>query len=335
MMAGFFVAVLAGGRYSDRRGKLPVMAAGCLLMCAGALAFALTDSFGAALGAAMLMGFGGGLAEGIAMAAVSDLYGENRRTAMLLWAQVVFAVGAVSAPFAVARLLASGMNWRIGYAGVAAASFISASAGFAAAALRRERPISGHHAGDGWRVLFTDRGVIWLSVAILLYVGAEAGQSSWLAAYMKGSLGSSNPLAAASVAFLWAGIGAGRVAATWLSKRLSDMALIRGALLLAAIAQSALLLLRGPKPAVLVAFLLGFCLAPVWPTILSVAGKSRPLQSGAVFGIVVAFGALGAAIFPPAIGQLADAVGMRAALWACVLILLADLAVSIRFKSEG
>ena len=334
MAIGFFAAILVGGRYSDKRGKALVLLVGCAFMSVGAYLFALASNFGIALAAIALLGIGGGFSEGIAMAIVSDLYGERRRTAMLNWAQMVFALGAIAAPLAVARLIGAGMRWQLGFVGTAV---ICAAAGLTTLAVvvaNGEKPLSAHVEDLGWREIAQDRLVLWLSLGILLYVGAECGQANWLAAYFEGDIGSTAALAASSVAFFWIGISSGRAVAAWMSKRVSDFALICWALGLGAVCQTALLLMHSSMPALAATFILGFCLAPVWPTILSTAGAAHPRQSGTVFGIIIAAGALGGAIFPPSIGWLADSLGMRASLWICVVLLIANLGLFLRLRSR-
>jgi len=326
--AGFFVAVLVGGRISDRRGKLPVMLGGCLAMSVGAYAFAWTSSFGMAAAAMLLIGVGGGLSEGIAMAALSDLYGERRRTAVLNWSQAAFALGAVAAPTAVARLLSLGIGWRVGYLAATAICAASGLLSLSAAAMKREKPVAAH--GSDWRPLVSDPLVIWLSLGILLYVGATLGLASWLSTYFEKSLRSTAALAASTVALLWGGIGVGRAVAAWLSKHLSDVALVTWSLGLAAACQVAMLVVSSPVAAFAAVAAIGFCLGPVWPTILSRAGAAYPAQSGTVFSILVAMGAVGFVAFPPLLGVAGTALGMGRALWLCFLLLVVSLAIFVR-----
>jgi fucose permease len=92
-------------------------------------------------------------------------------------------------------------------------------------------------------------------------------------------------------------------------------------------------LVGSPISALTLVFVLGFSLAPVWPTILSRAGEAYPSQSGTVFGILVAMGAVGFAIVPPVVGRVGDAVGIHLALWICFAILVVDLAIFVRLRS--
>ena len=308
MMTGFLVATPAAGRYSDRKGKYPVLVAGTALMAAGVTVVAWTSSFGVMLAAALLMGLGGGLTEGVAMAAAADLYAGSRRTAVLNYTQVVFAVGAIACPLAVAQLLKYEISWRYGFVGAAVVCAASAVLTFAARCKRREA-VPDYGPRSEWRDLIRNRTVLLLSLGILLYVGSESGTANWLALYFKRDLSASAVFAPWSVGVFWLGISAGRIAAACGSKHLADYALIKLSIGLAIVFQILLLLMHSPLIALGVVFMLGFFDGPVWPTILSRAGTAFPTSSGTVFGIVVAAGGLGAAAFSPMIGGLADGFG--------------------------
>lgn len=312
---GFFICVLIGGRYADKRGKLPVMFAGCLLMGAGAYLFARAPGYYVALAAVLVMGAGGAFTEAISMALVADVFG-TRRTAMLNIAQLLFATGAVIGPLATASMLAQHVDWRWAFIGTAAVCLLAAVVCLVSAARREERPLAHQHEGD-WRKLIRDRLILLFSLGILLYVAAETGQASWLAVYFKQHLKSQGQIAASTVAIFWAGIGVGRGTAAWLSRHVSDYSLICWSLGLAALLEAALLLSPSPGLALASVVLLGFSLGPVWPTIISRAGAAHPMESGVVVAIVVSAGGLGAALLPPAIGQVADAMGLWPALWMC------------------
>ena len=328
-MAGFFTCVLLGGRYSDKRGKLPVLGVGCVLMAIGSYLFAHVSTYFGALLAVFLMGAGGGLSEGIGMAVIADVFEPRRRTSMMNCAQIYFAIGAVVGPSAVSWLLAERIDWRWAYIGTAAFCVMGALLALVAVTRREETPLAHGHTGQ-WRELLRDRLVLLLSLGVLLYVGAEAGQGSWLAAYFKQDLRTAGPVAAATVAVFWAGIGLGRAVTAWTARHLSDYAIVCMGLGLATICQTALLVTHSSSFALVLVPLLGFALAPVWPTTISRASALHPAQTGTVLGIVVAAGSLGGGIFPAAIGQAADTFGLRPVLWSCVALLVINFSIFVR-----
>ena len=335
LMAGFFVAVLWAGGYSDRHGKLPAIAMGCITMCGGALLFSQTTNFTVATAAVLLIGVGGGLSEGTAMALVCDLHGGPRRTAIANLAQAMFSLGAVASPLMAGILIGMGVSWRYGYVATAAVCAVSAALALGALAMRMEKPVGAREGPSQWRALLSDRLVLLLAVGLLLYVGAEVGQSTWLSVYFKREIGSSGALAASSLALMWLGLGIGRLAINWVAKWSSEMAIIRWSMGLAAASQAALLLAREPVSALTSAFLLGVFLGPVFPTVVSRATSTHPRQSGTVTAIVVACGSVGVGVFSPLIGVLADSIGIGTALWVCFAVLLLGLGVFLRIRPAG
>lgn len=331
--AGFLAGVTAAGRFSDRFGKLPFISLGCLLLAAGLVAFGHSHGYLSALASTILIGAGGGFSESSAMALVGDLYVGRRRTAMLNWAQAVFGIGAVLAPVMIAALLRFGFGWRTGYFLAAAAPALSSVVALAVAAARREKRV-GHRAGEkGPRAVLSDPLVLRCSLAILLYVGAECGTAHWLAKYFRTELGASAPLAASGPAFFWGGVAAGRAAGAWVSGLLSEVSLSRWAIALAAAFQVVLLVSDSPLLGLPSAIAVGFFLGPVFPTIVGLAGAAHPGRSGAAAAAVIFSGAVGAAVFPPMVGGLADLTGLRAALWVCAAVLAVDLALLLRMDS--
>lgn len=322
--AGFLCCVLVGGRYSDKHGKLAVLGLGCVLMGIGSYMFAHAWSYAAVFVAVTVMGAGGGLAEGISMAAIADVFEVRGRTSMMNFAQTFFAVGAVLGPLGVSWLLAQHIDWRLAYVVASGLCVPGALLALTAVMRREERPVGHQHSGE-WRLLLKDRLVLALALGVLLYVGAEGGQGCWLAAYFKQDLHALGPIAAATVALFWAGIGLGRAVTTWTARHLSDYAIVCMALGLATISQTALLVVHSLVLALILVPILGFGLAPVWPTMISRASALHPRQTGTVLSIVVSAGAVGGGIIPAMIGQAADSVGLRYALWTCVVLSLINL----------
>ena len=323
MMAGFFTAVLVAGHYSDRVGKLPMVLTGALCMAAGALMFAVAGSFPLAAAAMLVMGIGGGCSEGASSALISDLYAGPRRASMMNLSQAAFGVGAIVVPIATGSLLKLGIDWRFAYLGTAVVCLATGALTLTALLQRFEKPL-GIHAGGGWRAVLRDPLIMFLSVGILLYVGAELGQSNWMSVYFLHNLHADAPLAAMSLSAMWFGIFAGRMIAAWVLRHITESALLCWSLGLAALSEASLLLVGSPVPGLVTSFALGTFLGPVFPTIVSRAGAAYPSQSGLATGMLISVGSLGFAIFPPIIGKVADSAGLRPALWICVAILIAN-----------
>ncbi len=331
LMVGFFISLLVGGRFADRIGKFPVMALGSFLMALGSFFFARAANFHAIIIATGVMGAGGGLAEGFSTAAISDLYHENRRTSMLNWSQALFGVGAITAPAIVAWILSNGIDWQIAYYITSILCFIGFLLGIHAVRIHNSMPSKAVIDKTKWRTLVKDPMLLWLSVGIMLYVGSESSLSGWLAVFFRNDLGSSLHLASLSVSILWAGITVGRFTVGWISNRVRDIAIIRTSLALSAALNIVLLIQQEPILALIAVFIAGICMAPCWPTIVSCAGSLSVTRSGTTISIVIAAGSLGCAIFPPMVGKMADAFGMRLALISCAVLAIINLGLFSKY----
>ncbi len=325
LMISFFTGVICAGRFTDKHGKLHAIWPGCAAMAVGMILFAQSSDFRTAFLSTLLMGFGGGLSEGSAMALVSDLYTGARRMSMANWSQAAFSFGAIACPLGVGQLLKMGIHWQAAYYGGAGVCVIAGIAALSTFIVGREELSPMRHHESGMATLMKDRLLLVLAASIMLYVGAETGTGNWLAVYFKADLGATPSYAAWSVAVFWAGITLGRILAGWLATRISEVPTIRCGLMVAALFQALLLLVHGPTSGMAFVFLLGTCLGPIFPTIASCSGAAYPGQTGTAMGILVAAGSLGGAIFPPTVGVVADHTGMRMALWISLVVIALNL----------
>lgn len=333
-MFGFLAAAVSAGWFSDRFGKINVIAAGCGLMALGMFLFYRSQSFIFLPYASAIAGFGGGLAEIGGTSALSDIYSGPKRTSMMNFSQVIFSAGAVTQPLIFAKILRMGYGWKPGYiiaVGLCLVAF--GIAGYASATGYRSRPTPAT-SHTSWLRIAKDRTVMILSISLLLYIGAELGVGSWLANYMEHSLGATPSVAAGSVALLWIGIGAGRWIATFLSRHLSDTLLIKWSMAISIMSAIGLLTARNPISGIALTFLLGLPLGPIWPTIMSRAGYVFQSQSSAVIGIVASAGCIGGALLPSLIGITSDSIGIRYALWIAVGALIIGLIVMTMDRGE-
>ncbi|MCE5323617.1 MFS transporter [bacterium] len=332
LMLAFLAAVIVGGHYGDRIGKIPPIALGGVCMAVGMVMFARADSFNIALVAISIAGIGAGLTEGLGTALVADLYMGAKRRAMTNLGQVAFAAGAVIGPAVTARILRAGIDWQAAFWGAAGICVLAGMTALVTLAFHRDLPVNSETEGGDWRAVIKDPLVIWLGIGILLYVSAEAGTANWLAAYLTSDIRAAAPVAAASIAVFWFGIGAGRASATMVSRRISDIKLIGVCLILASVCEAVLLNTHTVASSMTMIFLFGLCMGPVWPTIMSCAGGAYPAQSGGVIGILAAAGSLGSAVASPLVGRVADASSMRCALCICLAALIINTLLFSRLR---
>lgn len=142
----------------------------------------------------------------------------------------------------------------------------------------------------------------------------------WSAVYLSGTLHTGAGLAAAGFTTFLACMAAGRSAGDALATRFGAAVLVRIACSLAAIGL-ALALVFSWTPAVMLGLgLVGIGLSVPFPLVLSAAGRLAKRDRGSILATVTTGGYFGMIAGPPAIGFIADRVGVRLALTPVVVL---------------
>jgi FHS family glucose/mannose:H+ symporter-like MFS transporter len=180
IFAGFCVTVLLGGEVVDRWGGRVALALAAGLIAAGLLGLATLPGLPALLASAFVIGLGTGVSDVSSHVVIAALNRE-RVAAALNYLNVSFGVGALVGPVVVGFALRAGLPYGAVFgAGAAAAALVVAL--LLATPLVHERG-AGATARD--KATLLARPVLWVLGGVLfLYIAAEAGVGSWLAAYL-------------------------------------------------------------------------------------------------------------------------------------------------------
>jgi HAD superfamily hydrolase (TIGR01509 family) len=314
MALGALVSMPAAGRLSERLGSRSVTVA-ALLGVGGSLVLASLAASLLDLTAALLLfgaGFGAvnvaGNAQGIAL--------ERRYGRSIL--------SSFHAAFSAGGLTGAGL-------GAAAAGLdIGVRAHFGALALalvvvllvegRRLLPPESRGHARSPVLVRPPRTLLVLGVAAFFTLLAEGAAADWSAVYLADSVGATAAVAALGYTGFSLGMVLSRTVGDRLDERFGPVALARGGGVLAA-AGLTLALAVGSAPAALVGFAaMGAGLGVVVPVLFRAGGSTPGMSAGAGVAAVSTVGWLGFLAGPPAIGLVADAVGLRPAL---VLVVLA------------
>lgn len=165
--------------------------------------------------------------------------------------------------------------------------------------------------------------IVWLIALFLLgYVGAEVSLGGWITSFMLVVRHAEAFDAGLTVTFFWLGLTVGRVALGFVTGRVGEKVAITAYLLLSIALQLLYWLVPSfVASAVFVAFL-GFFLGPLFPAAIVAATKLLPSDYHvSAIGFAAAFGGGGAAIFPFAVGAIAQKKGVEVLQPICVAIL--------------
>ena len=160
------------------------------------------------------------------------------------------------------------------------------------------------------------------ALAALAFAGmlAEGAAGDWSAVYLNGTLGTGEGTATAAFIAFSLTMTAGRLAGDRLTTRAGPVRLARGAGLAAAAGLALALVTDDALVAVLGFACLGAGLSVVVPTVYRAAGASTGSPGAGIAAVsTVGYGAF--LIGPVAIGFVADATSLRAALWLVVALL--------------
>jgi MFS family permease len=155
---------------------------------------------------------------------------------------------------------------------------------------------------------------------------AEGAANDWSAVYLHGSLGATSGVAALGYTLFATTMAAGRLFGDRAAERAGPTRTVRAAAALGAAGFAVALVVAAPAAALVGLALLGFGLASVVPNVFSAAAHmDRP---GPSLSVVTSCGYAGMLAGPPAIGGLADAVGLSTSLILLPVLVLAIAALA-------
>lgn len=330
---GYTVGSFAGGALTERVGRRIVLPVAAAVAAAG-----LAGQYGAGtwpvfVGAAVVVAVGSGAIDGGMNALVLDVYGGTA-SGRLNAAHLGFGVGALSAPLVVGQALGRAIDWQalFGATAVVALAFVIV--------LARAPMPSGRHAREAEAAsatrtaIFTTLPFVALAIAIATYVSAEIGVSTWLVRYLS-SAAAPLGLATAALGVYWGGLTLGRLVAALTAHRIPTVPFAVVAVLGTSVALVGALLASDVTLSVVLFGLVGFASGPVYPLIMSIAGRCFPRRSALVAGSLAGFAVIGGIVYPPLVGLLSASVGIRGGMFgAAVLGVFCAVAVLMAHRAR-
>jgi MFS family permease len=324
-MVGLLSVQPVAGALVSRYGSRPVVVGSALGYALGLVPVALSTSFGALAAAMLLIGAASGPLD-VAMN-VHGLTIERRLARPILSGlHAAFSFGTLGG--SAAGALIAGLE-----VGVVAHLSVVAALGVLVAILVRTLllPPDADAAPDGPRFARPNRALVLVGLFAISAVLSEGAVNDWTAVYLHNVAGASEGTAAAGLAAFSLTMGIGRLTGDRLTQRLGPVRLARGGALVAVAGMGGALLAQEPAPAIAGYAVTGIGLATLFPLALR-ASAERGESPGPAVAAVSAMGYVGFITGPPAIGGLAELVGLRSALLLVVacLTLAALLAGAVR-----
>lgn len=310
--AAGIAALVVGGALVDSIGRRALAATGTLGLAAGFAALSQVGSFGSLVVALGVVGAAGGCLDLGANSVGSD-YERAYRVRAMTRLHAGFSAAAAGGALLSGFTLSADVPFRTIYFTTACVLVpVGAAALFAALPSPDDRAVGGRPRGalELLRMPAVGLAAVLVTVCFL----GDGALESYASLYLRDVLAAGALLGGAAIGAFHLASLAGRLVSASFAEGHGERATITAAGLLAAAAMTICVVATGAPLAALGLLLVGFALAPVIPTALSLAGRSAPGRSGAAVSLVTTVGYSAFVAGPPLVGALADVTSLRVAL---------------------
>jgi len=343
---GGLVTLFAGGTLADRVGRRPVLVIGFAGTGTAFVAMALAGRFATLIPAVLLYGLSVSFVD-LGASTVGSAYEQAYQVTAMTGLHAWFSGGALAGAIGSAAALRAGVGYRgvyLGLAAVMAAGLVTAllaaipappggSTGGSEGGSPGGSPGRGRRARSArvWRIPAVLFAIALISVTFF----GDGALESFLSSYLQRTL-------AGGVLLSGIGIGSyhfasllGRLTATAGLRRFGERRVVTAAGLLAATGLLTAVMAPDAAGAIGGLLLVGFAIAPVVPTTLSLAGRSAPGRSGQAVATTTAAGYGSFILSPLTIGLIAQATSLRLALGLLVLTSLGIAGLATRWPGSA
>ena len=239
-----------------------------------------------------------------------------------------FGLGAFLAPILVAQVIDIPGGYRFAFWALAV---LSGLVGLGLLSLKRnpQHAQAASHVEEKVRIYYPL--VVAAMLFLFFYVGAEIAFSGWIYTYALTLNLADVAMAAYLTSAFWLTFTLGRLISIPLATRFKPQQLIAAALAgCLTILGIALIVSPGSTFVWILAAVLGFCMAPIWPSGFTLAGQSLSLTAR-ISGIILLGDSLGFMMLPWLVGQVLKGIGPQALTILVFISLLFNLAAFIAF----
>ena len=261
----------------------------------------------------LFTGFANGIEDSAWNAWVGNMHRANELLGFLHGA---YGLGATIGPLiATAMVTRAGLQWYTFYyvmVGLNSLAFFLLVPAFWGADAAAHRELHNHAQRTTTRTVLRSP-VVWLVAMFLLgYVGAEVSLGGWIVTFMLRVRHAEPFIAGLTATFFWLGLTIGRVVLGFVTGRIGEKLAITVYLLLSVALQLLYWLVPNFAASATFVTFLGFFLGPLFPAAIVAATKLLPSSHHvSAIGFAAAFGGGGAALFPFAVGAIAQKKGVE------------------------
>ena len=335
MNFAMLVTTLFFGPLVDRFGFKALLAVSAFLVAGAFLLLSMASTYGLVLGAAVVLGLGGGGLNGGTNALTSDLHDGDKRGSALNVLGIFFGFGALTIPFLIGTL-----RELLGIPKILqVATFLSLVPFVIYVVLRfpKAKQPQGFPIKEAAGIVRSP--LLWLCAFILFFQsGNEFTVGGWISTYLQKTFGFGGSAAALVLAAYWAAIMSGRLLSSRIVRAVRSETLILGSAALALCAAVLMALSPSGNVAAVGAVVIGLGFAAIYPTTLAIVGERFTAMTGTAFSVVIAVGLVGGMLAPWLAGRIAEASSLRQGLLIpvinCAMIVVLSVLVGREMKKQ-
>ncbi|MCX6569018.1 MAG: MFS transporter [Candidatus Aminicenantes bacterium] len=335
MNFAMLVTTLFFGPLVDRFGFKALLAVSAFLVAGAFLLLSMASTYGLVLGAAVVLGLGGGALNGGTNALTSDIHEGDKRGSALNVLGIFFGFGALTVPFLIGTLREFLGVQKI----LQVATFLSLVPFVIYVVLRfpKAKQPRGFPIKEAAGIVRSP--LLWLTAFILFFQsGNEFTVGGWISTYLQKTFGFGGSAAALVLAAYWAAIMCGRLLSSRLVRAVRGETLILGSAGLALCAAVLMAFAPSGNVAAAGAVVLGLGFAAIYPTTLAIVGEKFAAVTGTAFSVVIAVGLVGGMLAPWLAGKIAEASSLRRGLVIpvinCAMIVVLSVLLGKEMKKQ-
>jgi len=326
-MAGYLVSSFSAGAVLARTGVGRLLVGSGLLVATSATIWAATPLWPPVVAGGVLAGLGAGAID----AAINAFAAAHFTPRVVTWLHACWGLGAMTGPLVMTAALASGLGWRWGYAGLAAA-LAALSLCFRLTLGLWDAPAAppAATAGEGegehspapappdaptpapLREALANPRVRRNALVFFVYTGIEASAGQWAYTLLTEARGLTPAAAGVAASCYWGSIFVGRLAFGALAHHVAPSRLLRAAIAGAPLAAALVALSRSAPLGFAGLFALGLVLAPIFPLLISeTAGRVGSRHAAHAIGFQISAATLGSGTLPALVGLAMSHAGLE------------------------
>lgn len=328
----FLLLSVPAGILQDRYGKKRMMNIGLTITGIGMVVPFVSYSFPVMLFAFVLLGIGNTAVQVAANPLLQDVTPKDKLSSFLSLAQFLKAIVSLLGPILMTFMAVKMGDWKLAFAVYALTSFL-AVAWLALTPIEEYRPEREAATFASCFGLLKNPFILFMVLAIFLYVGAEVGMNSNIQNFLTLQFGIPLEKASLGISLFFAALMISRFAGAVLLNFVKPGIFLLLTAVLSLVGLLIMIVAPSATLALVAIFIAGLGFGNLFPLVFSIAINRMPDRSNEIAGLMV-MAIVGGAVIPPVMGVVSSSAGVTASLYVLVACILYVVAVAVYARKE-